>query len=197
MHDLSRWDVRGFQLCRNVAKDQTHGFKTTMKRVLLYSLIALTRAFSDLPLLWMFYFLHFQKEGSGGVSDALFNAALFISFGALHTTFFIDYLDFLGIRALLRILKNRPVRSPVFSVRGPYAYCRHPLYLFLLLALWIGPIMTYGRLEFALLASLYLLVGTFLEERNLREELGEIYDLYRANVPMWIPRLKPWRPELT
>jgi hypothetical protein len=33
----------------------------------------------------MFYFLHFQKEGSGGVSDALFNAALFISFGALHS----------------------------------------------------------------------------------------------------------------
>jgi protein-S-isoprenylcysteine O-methyltransferase Ste14 len=32
-----------------------------------------------------------------------------------------------------------------------------------------------------------------LEERNLRQELGPGYDLYRANVPMLIPRLTPWR----
>lgn len=51
--------------------------------------------------------------------------------------------------------------------------------------------MTYGRLEFALLGSIYLIIGTFFEERNLREELGEVYNLYRENVPMWIPRLRP------
>jgi hypothetical protein len=43
------------------------------------------------------------------------------------------------------------------------------------------------------LATLYLLVGLLLEERNLREELGPEYDLYCANVPMLIPRLTRWR----
>ncbi len=237
-----------------------------MKPVFLYALIILTRIFSDIPILWMFYLLHFQNEGSGGVPDAMLNAVLFISFGAFHsllarnfakkhiaklvgdslvrtvyvfiagltlllvlslwrpisgvlwrvdgilywfisilylgciagmiyTTFFIDYLDFLGIRTHIRSMKNRPNKPPVFSVKGPYVYCRHPMYLLLLIALWLAPVMTLGRLEFAFLCSIYLVIGTFLEERNLRDELGEIYDLYRANVPMWIPRLRPWRYE--
>ncbi len=71
------------------------------------------------------------------------------------------------------------------------------MYVFLLIALWIGPGMTYTGLEFAVLASAYLVIGTFFEERGLRKELGEVYDLYRANVPMWLPRLRPWRPEQT
>jgi protein-S-isoprenylcysteine O-methyltransferase Ste14 len=53
--------------------------------------------------------------------------------------------------------------------------------------------MTYSRLEFALLGSIYLIIGTIFEERNLREELGEAYTLYRENVPMWIPRVQPWK----
>jgi protein-S-isoprenylcysteine O-methyltransferase Ste14 len=78
------------------------------------------------------------------------------------------------------------------SVEGPYAYCRHPMYLAMLAAFWVGPAMTFARLEFATLATLYLLVGLRLEERNLREELGPEYDLYCANVPMLVPRLTPW-----
>ncbi|NIO05006.1 MAG: hypothetical protein GTN74_10440, partial [Proteobacteria bacterium] len=56
-----------------------------MKRVLLYGLIILTRIFSDVPLFWMFYFLHFQKQGSGRTSDVLFNGILLISFGVIHS----------------------------------------------------------------------------------------------------------------
>jgi len=49
-----------------------------------------------------------------------------------------------------------------------------------LVALWVGPMMTLGRLEFAALASLYLFAGTLLEEHNLRQELGDVYDVYAA-----------------
>jgi protein-S-isoprenylcysteine O-methyltransferase Ste14 len=115
--------------------------------------------------------------------------------GLIWTTSFVDYADFLGIRTLLRISRNLPVKPPVFSAKGPYAHCRHPMYIFLMMALWIGPVMTYTAMEFAILASAYLVIGTFFEERSLRKELGEIYDLYRANVPMWLPQLKPWRLE--
>lgn len=68
------------------------------------------------------------------------------------------------------------------------------MYGFLLMALWIGPVMPFGRLVIAALASVYVLAGTLLEERSLRAELGEVYDVYRAHVPMWIPRLTPWVP---
>ena len=237
-----------------------------MKRLSLYALTALTRIVADLPLLWMFYFLYFEREGAGGVFDILSNAVVFVAFGTLHsllardfakryiaqivgehyvravyvwisaitlsavlylwrpisgtlwqtqgilawvlsllylgciagmvwTTFYIDYPEFLGVRTLLHVIRNQPAQPPVFSVKGPYAYCRHPMYLLLLIALWVGPVMSHTRLEFALLASPYLLIGTFLEERNLREELGEVYELYRANVPMWLPRLTPWKYE--
>jgi protein-S-isoprenylcysteine O-methyltransferase Ste14 len=69
------------------------------------------------------------------------------------------------------------------------------MYALFLVALWVGPHMTFGRVEFALIGSLYLLLGTFLEERNLRKELGGVYDLYRDHVPMWIPRMTPWKQE--
>ncbi len=67
------------------------------------------------------------------------------------------------------------------------------MYLFMLLALWVGPVMTLSRFVFACVGTAYLLGGTLLEERNLREELGGRYEPYRNSVPMWLPRLTPWR----
>ena len=111
----------------------------------------------------------------------------------IYTASRIDYPDFLGIRGLYRTARGAPERPPRFVATGPYAHSRHPMYLALLAVLWAGPVMTATRFEFAALATLYLFVGTLLEERNLREELGEVYDTYRANVPMWFPRLRPWK----
>ena len=235
------------------------------RRVRLILLIVLLRAAADAPIAWMLLFLHFQREASGGLSAAVFNAALFAAFasshsalarglpkraiasllgpdavrpaqvaisgvalssvlylwrplagtlwhatgpahwilsllylvavaGLLYSATFIDYAQFLGIRTLLRSMRGQAPKAPGFSAKGPYAHCRHPMYSFLLVALWVGPMMTLGRLEFAALASLYLFTGTLLEEHNLRQELGDVYDVYAANVPMWIPRLSPWAP---
>lgn len=104
-----------------------------------------------------------------------------------------DYAEFLGLRRIASLVTGRPPGPPVLSVEGPYGYTRHPMYLAMLAALWVGPVMSYGRLEFVALSTLYLFVGLRLEEGNLRQELGPEYDLYRANVPMLLPRLTPWR----
>jgi len=104
-----------------------------------------------------------------------------------------DYPEFLGLRRIADRVAGRPPRAATLSVEGPYAYCRHPMYLAMLAAFWVGPAMTFARLEFAILSTLYLLVGLRLEERNLRQELGPDYDVYSANVPMLVPRLTPWR----
>ncbi len=130
---------------------------------------------------WLYWFLTMGFLGAVGATVAF--------------TRYIDYLDFLGIRQLKRRLVGKPTRQPTLSLRGPYAYVRHPMYLALIGVLWIGPVMTFSRLEFASLATFYLLAGTLFEERNLRGELGPIYDTYRQHVRMWIPRFSPWRPD--
>ena len=132
-------------------------------------------------------------HASGALSWAL--SALYVASlaGLAFTTSRFDYAEFLGLRQIKSRVTDRPARPPGLSVEGPYGYCRHPMYLAMLGAFWVGPVMTLGRLEFAALATLYLLIGLRLEERNLREELGPEYDRYCANVPMLIPRLTPWR----
>ena len=45
-------------------------------------------------------------------------------------------------------------------------------------------------------AVFWLICNVFVlgyEEPVLARRFGENYDLYRANVPRWIPRLVPWR----
>jgi protein-S-isoprenylcysteine O-methyltransferase Ste14 len=51
--------------------------------------------------------------------------------------------------------------------------------------------MSYGRLEFAILGTIYVLLGTWLEEKTAQLEMGDVYKKYQKQVPMWIPGLKP------
>jgi protein-S-isoprenylcysteine O-methyltransferase Ste14 len=116
------------------------------------------------------------------------------AFGAVfYCSILLDYMEVLGVRKIIRHFRGEPNPAPALCLKGPYRYCRHPVYLASIASLWIGPVMTAGRLEFAFLVTIYVLIGTWFEERDTREEMGETYDIYRANVPMWIPRLTPWK----
>ncbi len=53
---------------------------------------------------------------------------------------------------------------------------------------WAAPVMTAGRLLFALGGSTYILVGIFFEERDLLAQFGDRYRKYRNEVGMLIPR---------
>ena len=82
-------------------------------------------------------------------------------------------------------------------VVGPYRHVRNPM---------ISGVLTVLLGEAALFGSLPLLVWfgavfavnavyfPLVEEPGLRERFGEDYDAYRANVPRWLPRLRPWEP---
>jgi len=78
---------------------------------------------------------------------------------------------------------------PEAQFRTPllYRYVRHPLYLGLLLSFWAVPVMTAGRLLFALGFSVYILIGIAFEERDLLQQFGERYRTYCQQVGMLIP----------
>jgi protein-S-isoprenylcysteine O-methyltransferase Ste14 len=81
-------------------------------------------------------------------------------------------------------------------VRGPYRHVRHPLYIAVALA-FVGVWVAYGRwriagISFLLIISLlaHLAVVRY-EEAATRRRVGQVYDLYCARVPRWVPRVSP------
>ncbi|WP_413207359.1 methyltransferase family protein [Rhodospirillum sp. A1_3_36] len=91
-----------------------------------------------------------------------------------------------------RLLGLRQLREPVVDedeglrLDGPHRWLRHPLYTAAFLILWGRAVDPLG-LSNALWGSLYLLVGTWLEERKLLGLYGDAYASYRRSVPAFIP----------
>jgi protein-S-isoprenylcysteine O-methyltransferase Ste14 len=100
--------------------------------------------------------------------------------------------DGLGLRAIRRHLRGKEAPEPRFLVRGPYRWVRHPFYFFALVLFWSYPELTADRLLFNVLWTIWVVVGTVLEERDLVATFGESYREYRRRVPMLLPyRLRP------
>ena len=78
-------------------------------------------------------------------------------------------------------------------VHGPYRWVRHPLSTAGLFLIWLTPVMTSGVLAFNLALTLYVLVGSRLEERRLVAEYGEAYLDYQRRVPGLLPFRIPLR----
>jgi len=83
-------------------------------------------------------------------------------------------------------------------VTGLYRHVRNPMYVAvaavilgqaLLFADW--RLLAYGAV-FWLACHIFVLA---YEEPTLKQTFGAEYDAFRANVPRWIPRMTPWRPE--
>lgn len=70
--------------------------------------------------------------------------------------------------------------------KGLHCWVRHPLYSASFLILW-GRISSDFDLFSAVFASLYLVIGTYYEERHLVRAYGALYADYRRQVPAYIP----------
>jgi len=101
--------------------------------------------------------------------------------------------DSLGLRPIRNRFRTQEARPSVLTIRGPYRWVRHPLYSFVLLMIWSYPHLTTDRLLFNVLWTVWIVVGTVLEERDLVAEFGDRYRRYQHNVPMLIPnRVAGW-----
>src|SRR2546425_5347469 len=87
-------------------------------------------------------------------------------------------------------------KNEALATDGPYAYTRNPLYLGSFL-IGLGFTIAAGRLILgAVFAALFL--GIYVpvmrvESRTLAELFGEHYQRYAESVPLFLPRLSPYR----
>lgn len=97
--------------------------------------------------------------------------------------------DPFGCQLILDSLRGRRTRPAALFIRGPYRHVRHPLYTLMIVLLWSTPILTPDRILLNVLWTAWIIVGTFLEERDLLVEFGAEYHAYQRAAP----RLVPWR----
>ncbi len=102
--------------------------------------------------------------------------------------------DPFGRKQISNFLKNRKIEDQVFILRGPYKITRHPFYFFILLMMWSYPVMTLDRLLFSLSWTIWVTLGSILEEKDLVKEIGNDYVKYQAEVPMLVPfKIIKWK----
>ncbi len=90
--------------------------------------------------------------------------------------------------------------APVFPTRhlvvtGLYRWVRNPMYVAVVSAI-LGQALLFGNvrlLEYGgLVWALFHLFVLVYEEPTLKSSFGPEYEVFRANVPRWVPRFVPW-----
>ena len=106
---------------------------------------------------------------------------------ALAATFMVSHFDLFGLRQVYLAWRGKPYTHIGFHARLLYRLVRHPLMLGFLIAFWGAPTMTAGHLLFSTAMTVYILIATQLEERNLVAALGDQYRDYQSDVSMLVP----------
>ncbi|MCZ6488114.1 MAG: isoprenylcysteine carboxylmethyltransferase family protein [Gammaproteobacteria bacterium] len=81
---------------------------------------------------------------------------------------------------------DQAANEELLHLSGMHQYVRHPLYLGVYLYLVGGSLSEFG-VQTALWGCLYLVIGTWFEERGLVAQFGQAYVEYKQKVPAVFP----------
>jgi methanethiol S-methyltransferase len=123
-----------------------------------------------------------------GFARSLAHIVSLLAFGLfIWSTMALMTFDPLGLRPIAAHLRGRSHTPSPLMVRGAYRWVRHPLYSCVIVMIWTEPDITLDRLVFNLVWTAWIVLGTYLEERDLRREFGNTYREYQQRVPMLVP----------
>jgi methanethiol S-methyltransferase len=146
-----------------------------------------------LAALFVLYFL-VEKKPLWTFNKALLFSGVFVSIVGLVWVVRAMSKYNMGEFTGLEQMRNgqKPVHTKLI-VRGLNGKVRHPLYFGTLLITW-GALLIFqndAMLAFAFITTIYLIIGSRLEEEKLVAQFGKAYQKYQREVPMLLP-LK-WR----
>ncbi|MDP1524467.1 MAG: hypothetical protein Q8M20_01530 [Rhodocyclaceae bacterium] len=144
-----------------------------------------------LPLVWATYAIpgEWLWRWSGLWTWLANGLALAALGGFLISTGSYDMGEFLGLRAW-REKRSDAVEHDGFRISTLHRFVRHPWYALALVLIWTRD-MNAPLLLSASAITLYLILGSWLEERKLEAHFGRAYRDYKKKVPGLIPL--PWK----
>jgi protein-S-isoprenylcysteine O-methyltransferase Ste14 len=99
----------------------------------------------------------------------------------------VNPFDLFGVRQVYLYWRKIPYTPVAFREIAVYKYIRHPIMLGIIIGLWATPLMTVGHLLLALGFTIYIFIGIYYEEKDMREIHGEFYEKYRQKTSMVMP----------
>lgn len=141
-----------------------------------------------IPVLWYSHSLSqeavFRWEGVWLVPKYLLQACgiLLLIAGGRHYSLG----QFVGISQLRGASSGGLAAGGGIDSRGVLGLVRHPWYTAVVLLLWAGDLDMPALVGNGVL-TVYIVVGTLLEERKLVHEFGDAYRTYQGRVSMFIP----------
>ncbi len=169
------------------------GFKKALTAIVPEPIERSTYVLLSALILWLLYWQWRPITDEiwrvdGPIGSTLLQAVYFIGWGiVLLSTFLVNHADLFGLKQVSDHWLGKDAAEPEFKTPALYKIVRHPIYLGFILAFWATPVMTLGHLLFAVGTTGYILIGIFLEERDLVTTFGESYETYRKRVSMLIP----------
>jgi len=115
----------------------------------------------------------------------------------LISSFLISHFHLFGLTQGTARLMGRSASPQEFTTPLFYRWIRHPIYTGFILAFWAAPRMSLGHLVFAAATTGYILLGIWLEERDLVAQFGARYIRYRQGAGMLFPKVPRLAPPST
>jgi protein-S-isoprenylcysteine O-methyltransferase Ste14 len=129
--------------------------------------------------------IYFQWDGYFIILQVIFILLSLIIFFAGSRNY--DFLQFIGIQQITDISVSKSLsKSGKLKTEGILGLTRHPWYTAFFILLWARELNSTSIL-INIIFSIYLVVGTYLEEQKLKNEFGEAYTKYQKNVSMLLP----------
>lgn len=148
--------------------------------------------FSGLSLILLYWLWQPLPQTVWSITSEPLYTGLYVVYFAgwglvLLSTFLIDHFELFGLQQVFANLTGREPAAASFKTPLLYRIVRHPLYMGLLIAFWVTPHMSVGHLIFAVATTGYIIIGAWLEERDLATLFGDTYRQYKQRVPMVVP----------